>query len=54
MEIKKLYLEPGIVVDESIVSALTAVLADFTMWHGMESLEITATEPESLREALIA
>ena len=54
MEIKKLYLEPGIIVEESLVCALKAVLADFTEWHGMESLEITATEPEGLREALIA
>jgi uncharacterized protein YcaQ len=54
MEIKKLYLEPGIIVDESLVCALKAVLADFTTWHEMESLEITATEPKSLREALTA
>jgi hypothetical protein len=52
MEIKKVYLEPGVKSDEDLVGALRETLTKFTAWHEMESLEIKETEPAELREAL--
>ena len=52
MEIKNIFLEPGIAIEEDLVSALNSTLADFTRWHGMKLLEIVATDPPVLLEAL--
>ena len=52
MEIKKLYLEPGIALDDALVKALKGTLAAFTAWHDMDTLAITAAEPLELIEAL--
>ena len=53
MEIKNLYLEEGVVVDDELVTALKETLAQFAGWHEMESVEITASDPSDLKEALV-
>jgi uncharacterized protein len=52
MEIKRLYLETGVKIDDELVEALKDTLSRFTTWHEMTSLQITSTEPPELREAL--
>lgn len=52
MEIKNIYLEKGVTLDDALVHSLKETLADFTAWHGMEELKITASNPPELREAL--
>jgi len=53
MEIKNIYLEEGVSLDDTLVQSLKETLADFTAWHGMEKLNITASDPPELREALL-
>ena len=53
MEIKNLYLEEGVVVDDKLVTALKETLAQFAGWHEMESVEITASDPSVLKESLV-
>lgn len=53
MEIKKLYIEDGVVVDNELVAALKDTLAQFTAWHEMDSLEITSSVPSDLRKAMV-
>ena len=52
LEIKNLYIEDGVVVDDELVDALKKTLAQFAAWHEMESLEITASNPTDLKEGL--
>ena len=52
MEIKNIYLEPGIEITQEMVESLKTTLLDFTEWHGMESLDIVASSPPELKEAL--
>ena len=52
MVIKNIYLEPGIEITNELVEPLKAVLMDFTEWHGMESLDIVASDPPELKEVL--
>jgi len=52
MEIKNIYLEEGVTVTPELVDALKTTLDAFTKWHGMKELQITATQPLGLREAL--
>jgi len=54
MEIKKIIIEPGVKVDQSLIGGLKNTLVDFTAWHQMTRLEITETDPQELREALLA
>ena len=54
MEIKKIILEPGVKVDQSLVSGLKNTLKEFSTWHQMNELEISETNPQELREALLA
>ena len=53
MEIKKIILEPWVVLDKDLVEALRKTLIEFTAWHGMCDLQITATHPAELREVLL-
>ncbi len=53
MEIKNIILEPGMAIEDQFVNELEKTLEDFTDWHGMETLDITATEPYELRKALV-
>lgn len=52
MEVKALYLEPEVKLDDELISSLKQTLTQFTAWHGLDSLEITAAEPAGLLEAL--
>ena len=52
MEIKNIFLEPGVPIEDDLVSALSSTLGAFTRWHGMKKLEITASDPPALLEAL--
>jgi uncharacterized protein len=53
MEIKKIFLEPGVTIDDDLASSLKHTLAEISHWHGMTSLEILATDPPALLEALV-
>lgn len=53
MEIRKIYLEPGVRITDDLVDDLRNTLQAFTAWHGMETLEIVETDPVVLREALV-
>ena len=53
MEIKKIYIEQGVKIDNVLVKTLKDTLAQFTTWHGMSSLEIGPTDPPELQEALL-
>ncbi len=53
MEIKNLYLEPDVYIDEDLVTSLKSTLEAFTSWHGMRELAITATQIPELQEALL-
>lgn len=52
MEIKNIYLEPGIEITQEMVQSLKTTLLNFTEWHEMDSLEIIASDPPELKEAL--
>jgi hypothetical protein len=52
MEVKALFLEPGVALTDELVSDLKRTLDDFTAWHGMETLTITKADPADLVEAL--
>jgi hypothetical protein len=52
MEVKALFLEPGVSLTDDLVHSLKQTLDQFTAWHGMETLEITAADPADLLEAL--
>ena len=52
MEIKSIHLEPGVEIDDALVLGLKDTLARFSAWHGMTSLEIVETHPETLLETL--
>ena len=52
MEIKNIYLEPRIEITQEMVESLRTTLLNFTEWHGMESLEIIASDPPELKKAL--
>jgi uncharacterized protein len=53
MQIKKIFLEPDVRVTNALAAALKTTLDAFTAWHGMRSLEISATDPPELMEALV-
>ena len=52
LEIKKIYLEPGVEIGDDLVQPLRRTLAAFTAWHGLESWEVTAADPPELKKAL--
>lgn len=52
LEIKKIYLEPDVVIDDDLTGSLKSTLAAFTAWHELETLEITDANPPELIEAL--
>ena len=52
MEVKALYLEPGVTLDDELAAGLKQTLTQFTAWHGMDTVEITAADPADLLEAL--
>jgi uncharacterized protein YcaQ len=52
LEIKKIYLEPGVALDDDLVDALRDTLTAFTAWHELETLEITDADPPELIKAL--
>jgi hypothetical protein len=53
MEIKKIFLENGVKLNNALVDALKDTLTQFTAWHGMSTIKIGPTDPPELREALI-
>jgi len=52
MEIKNIYLEPGIDLTQELVETIKNTLVNFTNWHGMEQIEINASDPPELQEEL--
>lgn len=52
MQIKNIYLEPCVEINDELTVALKETLKKFTAWHGMASYEITASDPPGLQEAL--
>ena len=47
-EVKALYLEPGVVVDEPWVAAVAAALWRCARWHGAARIRLTRTSPSAL------
>jgi uncharacterized protein YcaQ len=56
MQLKALYLEPGIDPDEELLAGVATALRDFVSWHGAKGLEIEKSDPavfgEKLKRAL--
>ncbi|MFU8827244.1 MAG: winged helix-turn-helix domain-containing protein [Brevefilum sp.] len=52
LEIRKIYLEPGVTVDENLADGLKHTLKAFSDWHAMIDYEILETDPPDLLEAL--
>ena len=52
MEIKNIYLEPGIDLTQDLIETIKTTLVNFTRWHGMEQIEIKASDPPKLQGAL--
>lgn len=52
MEIKFLHLEPGIEIDDALISTLKETLIRFTKWHGLDDLTISRSSPSTLMDAL--
>ncbi len=52
MEIKKIIMEPGVEIDQHLVSALRDMLEKFSHWHGMSSYVINDTQPKQLLAVL--
>ena len=49
MEIKKIFLEPGVDLSGDLTAALKDTLAAFTAWHGLDSYQVSAADsPEFL------
>ena len=53
MEIKNLYLEQGVTIDDDLIIGLKTTLKAFAEWHGMKELQISAAHPSELGEALL-
>lgn len=53
MEIRKIYLEPDVAMEDDLVLAIRETLMQFTHWHGMTTLDIIAANPPELLHALI-
>ena len=52
LEIKKIFLEEDVEINDKLVRDLKTCLVKFTRWHAMERLEITDADPPHLLEAL--
>ena len=52
MEVKHIFLEPGVIIGEGLVSGLIAALSNFTEWHGLSEWTVTASTPTELMEAI--
>jgi uncharacterized protein len=53
-EIKALHLEPGVPVDERLVSDLADVLQRLAAWHGTPDLVIRQSDPPEVAALLEA
>jgi uncharacterized protein len=53
LRLKALYLEPGIVPDEELVSDIAAALRDFLTFHGAKDVVIEKSQPGEFGEKLI-
>lgn len=52
MEVKALYLEPEVTLNDELLAGLKQTLDQFTAWHGLDTLEITEANPADLLEVL--
>lgn len=52
LEAITLHLEPGIVIDDQLISDLKQVLADYASWQGLHEVRITRTVPPELKALL--
>lgn len=52
MEVKAVYLEPGVEVTDDLVISLAAALRRFADWHGTPELIVRRSDPPALRERL--
>lgn len=52
LEIKNIYLEPEIDLTQELIETIKNTLVNFSNWHGMEKIEISASDPPELQEAL--
>jgi uncharacterized protein len=54
LRIKALYLEPGVMPDEALVSAVARAMTDFLVFHQAIDLEIQTSHPTEFGEKLMA
>jgi uncharacterized protein len=52
MEVKAIYLEPGVEVTDDLASSLAATLRSFAAWHGTPELLIRRSDPPELLERI--
>ena len=52
LHLKALYLEPGVQLDEALVTATADAMRDFMAWHGALSIQIEKSEPAGFGEKL--
>jgi hypothetical protein len=52
LEVITLHLEPGSVIDDSLISDLKQVLTDYASWQGLQEIRITRTVPPELKALL--
>lgn len=53
LEVITLHLEPGIVIDDDMISDLKQSLKDYASWQGLPEVSITRTVPEDLKVDLL-
>jgi uncharacterized protein len=52
MEIRKIFLEPGVSLTGELTTALKDTLTSFTHWHGLDTYVVSAADSPELQEAL--
>ena len=53
LRIKAIYLEPGVVPDEELVSGVAIAMRDFMAFHKAKELVVEKSEPEEFGEKLL-
>ena len=53
MNLNALYLEPGVELDDKLVTGVANAMRDFLSWHAAKSLKIEKSEPSAFGEKLM-
>jgi hypothetical protein len=52
LQLKALYLEPGLKPDDELVAGVATALRDFLAWHGATGLTIEKSDPAAFGKKL--